>query len=109
MLRSIYYCYKDISKEEEYENWKKYCNSEGLSIDQYIYNMRRYKRFLLRNGVKDAVVKCHSTGVNVVIVTGDNIITATAITKDCNNLGNDVNLENLDPRLMCCSCNLDWD
>ena len=63
----------------------------------------------MRNGVKDDVVKCHSTGVNVVIVTGDNIITATAITKDCNNLGNDVNLENLDPRLMCCSCNLDWD
>ena len=51
----------------------------------------------LRNGVKEAVAKCHSAGVNVIMVTGDNIITATAIAKDCGILGKDVNLDNLQP------------
>ena len=31
------------------------------------------------------------------MVTGDNIVTATAIAKDCNILGDDVNLKNLGP------------
>ena len=99
MLRSLYICYKDIS-EEEYENCEKYRNSEGLSLDQFgcIFIACVGIRDCLRNGVKDAVVKCHSAGVKVVMVTGDNIITATAIAKDCNILGNDVNLENLGPR-----------
>ena len=99
MLRSLYICYKDIS-EEEYENCEKYRNSEGLSIDQYgcIFVACVGIRDTLRNGVKEAVIKCHSAGVNVIMVTGDNIITATAIAKDCNILGNDINLENLGPQ-----------
>ena len=99
MLRSLYICYKDIS-EDEYENCEVYHNSEGLSIDQYgcIFVACVGIRDCLRNGVKEAVVKCHSAGVNVVMVTGDNIITATAIAKDCNILGNDINLENLGPQ-----------
>ena len=51
----------------------------------------------LRNGVKEAVAKCHSAGVNVIMVTGDNIVTASAIAKDCGILGPEVNLENLLP------------
>ena len=51
----------------------------------------------LRNGVKEAVTKCHSAGVNVIMVTGDNIVTASAIAKDCGILGPEVNLENLLP------------
>ena len=99
MLRSLYICYKDIS-EDEYENCEKYRNSEGLCIDQYgcIFIACVGIRDTLRNGVKEAVIKCHSAGVNVIMVTGDNIITATAIAKDCNILGNDVNLENLGPQ-----------
>ena len=99
MLRSLYICYKDIT-EEEYENCENYHNSEGLSLDQYgcIFIACVGIRDSLRNGVKEAVVKCHSAGVNVIMVTGDNIITATAIAKDCNILGNDVNLENLSPQ-----------
>ena len=99
MLRSLYICYKDIS-EEEYENCETYLNSEGLNIDQYgcIFIACAGIRDTLRNGVKEAVVKCHSAGVNVIMVTGDNIITATAIAKDCNILGKEVNLENLGPQ-----------
>ena len=99
MLRSLYICYKDIS-EEEYENCETYLNSEGLNLDQYgcIFIACAGIRDTLRNGVKDAVIKCHSAGVNVIMVTGDNIITATAIAKDCNILGKDVNLENLGPQ-----------
>ena len=47
----------------------------------------------LRNGVKETVVKCHSTRVNVIMITDDNIITATAIEKDCGILGKKVNLD----------------
>ena len=99
MLRSLYICYKDIT-EEEYEKCEIYKNSEGLSIDQYgcIFLACVGIRDSLRNGVKNAVNKCHTAGVNVIMVTGDNIITATAIAKDCNILGNDVNLESLGPQ-----------
>ena len=51
----------------------------------------------LRNGVKEAVMKCKEASVTVVMVTGDNIVTATAIAKDCHILGDDVNLENMKP------------
>ena len=52
----------------------------------------------LRDGVKEAVLKCHEAQVNVIMVTGDNIVTATAIAKDCNILGDDVDLKNLTPK-----------
>ena len=96
MLRSLYICYKDIS-QKEFENAEKFKNSEGKSLDQYDLTFIACVgiRDSLRNGVKEAVAKCHSAGVNVIMVTGDNIITATAIAKDCGILGADVNLDNL--------------
>lgn len=33
----------------------------------------------LRNGIADAIAKCHRAGINVRMVTGDNLITARAI------------------------------
>ena len=33
----------------------------------------------LREGIRDAVIKCHAAGINVRMVTGDNIDTAKAI------------------------------
>jgi magnesium-transporting ATPase (P-type) len=33
----------------------------------------------LRPEIKDAVIKCHAAGINIRMVTGDNIETATAI------------------------------
>ena len=49
----------------------------------------------LRDGVKEAVKKCHEASVNVIMVTGDNIVTATAIGKECGILGDEVNIKNL--------------
>ena len=98
MLRSLYICYKDIS-EDEFDKAEKFKNTEGRALDQYDLTFIAVVgiRDSLRNGVKDAVKKCHSAGVNVIMVTGDNIITATAIAKDCGILGNDVDLDNLQP------------
>ena len=96
-LRSLYIAYKDL-KQQEYINSER-ANDNGKLIDQYdlvflgVFGIRDS----LRDGVKEAVLKCHEAGVNVVMVTGDNIVTATAIAKDCHILGPEVNLEKLGP------------
>ena len=95
MLRSLYTCYKDISKDE-YDN---YNSPEHSDIDttDCIFICCVGIRDSLRNGVKEAVIKCHAAGVNVIMVTGDNIVTATAIAKDCHILGPEVDLNNMKP------------
>ena len=96
-LRSLYIAYKDISKDE-YINSER-ANDEGKLIDQHdlvflgVFGIRDS----LRDGVTEAVRKCHDAGVNVIMVTGDNIVTATAIAKECGILGDDVDLEKLGP------------
>ena len=96
-LRSLYIAYKDISKEE-FDNPEKVGQDKKL-VDQYdlIFLAVFGIRDSLRDGVKEAVEKCHEASVNVIMVTGDNIVTATAIAKDCGILGNDVDLKNLGP------------
>ena len=98
MMRSLYLCYRDID-EQEYEN----CNEvddNGLLLDQKelifigIFGLQD----TLRQGVKTAVDKCHSAGVRVIMVTGDNLITATAIAKDCNIFPEKIDLDNLRER-----------
>ncbi|MBP3801323.1 MAG: cation-translocating P-type ATPase [Clostridia bacterium] len=97
MMRTLYICYRDIT-EEEYER----CNepdSNGLLIDQKdlifigIFGLRDS----LRPGVDMAVKKCHNAGVSVIMVTGDNLVTATAIAKECNIFPEKIDLDN--PRL----------
>ena len=96
-LRSLYIAYKDITKEE-YDNCEK-VNDEGQLIDQYglvflgVFGIRDS----LRDGVVEAVKKCHEASVNVIMVTGDNIVTATAIAKECGILGSEFNLKDLGP------------
>ena len=94
-LRSLYIAYKDIT-EYEYENCEKLGKNNKL-IDEYdlIFLAVFGIKDSLRDGVKEAVKKCHEASVNVIMVTGDNIVTATAIAKDCGILGDDVNLKNL--------------
>ena len=96
-LRSLYIAYKDITKDE-YENCEKPQKNNKL-IDEYdlIFLAVFGIKDSLRDGVKEAVRKCHEASVNVVMVTGDNIVTATAIAKDCGILGADVDLKNLGP------------
>ena len=96
-LRSLYIAYKDIS-QYEYENCEKYGENNKL-IDEYdlVFLAVFGIKDSLRDGVKEAVKKCHEASVNVIMVTGDNIVTATAIAKDCGILGNDINLKNLGP------------
>ena len=98
MMRTLYLCYNDISKEE-YEN----CNEtdeNGLLIDQKnlifigIFGLRDS----LRGGVPRSVYQCHQAGVSVIMVTGDNLITATAIAKECNIFPVKIDLDNLRPR-----------
>ena len=98
MLRSLYVCYKDI-RQEEFENAEKFRNPQGGELDQsdLIFIACVGIRDSLRNGVKEAVAKCHSAGVNVIMVTGDNIVTASAIAKDCGISSPEINLENLLP------------
>ena len=95
MIRSLYVCYKDISKEEFDNGFE--IGEKGLLIDQYelifigIFGLKDS----LRQEVKESVEKCHDASVNVIMVTGDNIITATAIAKECNILPKSVDLNNL--------------
>ena len=97
MMRTLYICYRDIT-EEEYER----CNEpdeRGLLIDQKdlifigIFGLRDS----LRPGVDAAVKKCHNAGVSVIMVTGDNLVTATAIAKECNIFPEKIDLDK--PRL----------
>ena len=98
MMRTLYICYRDITKEE-YDS----CNdpdSNGLLIDQKelifigIFGLRDS----LRPGVDVAVKKCHNAGVSVIMVTGDNLVTATAIAKECNIFPEKIDLDNPRPR-----------
>ena len=95
-LRSLYIAYKDIT-EEEYNNPEKK-NSQGKLLDQtdLVFLCIFGIRDSLRDGVKEAVEKCHEASVNIIMVTGDNIVTATAIAKDSGILGNEIDLNNLD-------------
>ena len=92
MLRSLYVCYRDIKEND-------FSNAENSDMDQneLVFVAVMGIRDSLRNGVKEAVLKCHEASVTVIMVTGDNIVTATAIAKDCHILGEDVNLENMKP------------
>jgi Ca2+ transporting ATPase len=96
-LRSLYVAYKDITKEE-FKNCEK-VNDEGKLIDTYgmVFLAVFGIRDSLRDGVKEAVKKCHEASVNVIMVTGDNIVTATAIAKECGILGAEVDLKDLGP------------
>jgi len=94
-LRSLYIAYKDITKEE-YTNCEK-PNEEGKLIDTYdmvfvgVFGIRDS----LREGVIEAVKKCHDASVNVIMVTGDNIVTATSIAKECGILEPEVDFNDL--------------
>ena len=93
MMRTLYICYKDIT-EEEYINSEKQ-DEKGLLPDQknLIFIGVFGLQDSLRPGVKNAVDECHMAGVRVIMVTGDNLITATSIAKDCNILPGKIDID----------------
>ena len=98
MMRTLYICYRDIT-EEEYNSCEMPDN-EGLLLDQkeLIYIGIFGLRDSLRDNVDKAVVKCHNAGVTVIMVTGDNLITASAIASECNIFPAKIKLDNLRPQ-----------
>ena len=83
-LRTICIAYKDLSKNEYDDSRLK--DSEGKNIiEETGFTMISIIgiRDSLREGVDEAISKCHLGGINVIMVTGDNIDTAVAIAKDC--------------------------
>ena len=95
-LRTLYLAYKDIT-EDDYNNYER-INEEGKSIEQYgmvflgIFGIRDS----LRDGVKNAVEKCKIASVKIIMVTGDDIITSTALAKECGILDNEVGTNDID-------------
>jgi len=85
-LRTIVIAFKNISKEEK-DTWKN-LDEEDKRINLIektgycligIFGIKDQ----LRDGVPLAVDKCKFAGINVVMVTGDNIDTANAIAREC--------------------------
>ena len=90
MLRTLYICYKDITKEE-YENSNIYDHLDNTNLILLaIFGIRD----TIRKGVKEAVLKCKEASINVIMVTGDNIQTAHSIAKECNIINQNCSLLN---------------
>ncbi|KAF5392317.1 hypothetical protein D9757_001407 [Collybiopsis confluens] len=85
MLRTISVCYRD------FEQWP----PTGMRVDEegeVDFNDLAQNLTLiaivgledpLRDGVRDAVAKCHRAGVTVKMCTGDNVLTARSIASQC--------------------------
>ena len=82
MLRTLYICYKDITKEQ-YENLD-LNKDDNIDKTNLILLAIVGIRDTIRKGVKEAVLKCKEASINVIMVTGDNIQTAHSIAKECN-------------------------
>ncbi|KAF5367569.1 hypothetical protein D9758_003794 [Tetrapyrgos nigripes] len=85
MLRTISLCYRDL------ESWPPAgaeLNEAGevawddLARDMTLIGITGIED-PLRDGVTDAVAKCHHAGVSVKMVTGDNVLTARSIATQC--------------------------
>jgi Ca2+-transporting ATPase len=83
-LITLCFAYKDIS-QEECNKWREKDLNRNNIIEENEFTLIGIVgiRDSLRDGVKEAVSKCETAGITVVMVTGDNIDTAIAIAKDC--------------------------
>lgn len=83
-LRNIIFAYKDVSIEQALAYQEK--DEMGRNLiekDEYVYLGIAGIKDPLKQGVKDAVLKCQNAGIKVIMVTGDNIDTAISISKEC--------------------------
>lgn len=90
-LRNVMIAYKDITIEE-YDNYSQQDDKGEFLIEKSNLVMLAILgiRDALRPGVEEAVKKCHTAGITVVMVTGDNIETAQAIAKQCSIIDNKI-------------------
>ena len=83
-LRNIIFAYKDVSNEQAAAYQEKDENGRNLiEKDDFIFLGIAGIKDPLKQGVKEAVLKCQNAGIKVIMVTGDNIDTAISISKEC--------------------------
>jgi Ca2+ transporting ATPase len=93
-LRTIGLAYKDITKEEfdnyaEYERSKDKDGVVSLETSGFVLLGIAGIEDTLKKGVPEAVLECGVSGINVIMVTGDNKETAIAIAKQAHILPKD--------------------
>jgi magnesium-transporting ATPase (P-type) len=83
-LRNIIFAYKDVTNEVAAAYQEKDENGRNLiEKEDFIYLGIAGITDPLKDGVENAVLKCQSAGIKVIMVTGDNIDTAISISKQC--------------------------
>ncbi len=98
-LRTVIIAYKEVS-ENELNNWdNKEIVANGKDIRE-VYSIEESGLTfvglvgimdILKDGVPEAVEKCQSGRINLIMVTGDNLATACAIAKSCNIMNSKLN------------------
>ncbi|OEH76738.1 putative Ca2+-ATPase [Cyclospora cayetanensis] len=86
-LRTICIAYRDFNMDElpEWRDKQPAPNQMFLKAEQNLICLGIFGiQDPVRDEVPEAVMRCHQAGINVRMVTGDNIITAKAIAKKCN-------------------------
>jgi magnesium-transporting ATPase (P-type) len=93
-LRTISLAYRDLKENEGGPV------HDEIEEGDYLHKIERSKEFTLvaiigirdviRSEVPDAVKKCQDAGINVRMVTGDNLKTAKAIARECGILNDDL-------------------
>ena len=81
-MRTICIAYKNIDGSEDFDS----CDDYGVyDIEKCDLTMVAIIgiRDVLRQKVKNAVADCKSAGIKVRMITGDNVITAKAIAREC--------------------------
>ena len=92
-MRTLYIAYKDITKEE-FVNCE---NEQNLEINNMILLGIIIINDPLQVNIKDTIEKCKKSYIDLIMITGDNIMTATSIAKECGILNESLNLNNLAP------------
>ena len=95
MMRTLFIGYKDINEEEYIKGFNSDENDNFIDQKNITLICMVCLRDSLRPNVAESVIKCHQAHVNVIMVTGDNLITAAAIGKECHILPDFVDLEKL--------------
>ena len=99
-MRTIYIAYKDIT-EKEFENCEN-DNKNGQYIEEN--NLTFLAIIIIKDPiekeVKEAIQTCKNSFINVIMVTGENMMTSASIAKDCGILNENFDINNLLPNDM---------